>query len=382
MAEFTTRLMHRLLASPDLVDRVQRLSSPQVSALIARVGVADSGELIALLSDAQFAVLMDDALWDETDAFDHRHFETWLEVIAEGGDAALARRLQGLAETTLALALFGQVFVVDAETLGIGMAGASDHEAQLAERVLDAALYLELADYKVIARRATGWDIVVDALLALDRVDHERLDRLLEACARATSDFLDEHDGLEALLDAAEMLEEDASAERVDRRSRRGFVSHADARAFLTHIETRGLTDGHPPPRHFLTAAYFREIDGSPALEAPTPNVGDDPLTPLLSGTAPGPELAPAGTSALREALAKLSPAQRDRRQAEFAYLANVLVASCRGYDPLSASHAVFEACAAGLQKCGDDPALTLDTTGVDQLFALGWIADDDDAGH
>ncbi len=375
MAEFTTRLMHRVLASPDLVDRVRGLSTAQVGALIARVGVADAGELVALLSDAQFCELMDDALWDDTDGFDHRHFETWLEVIAEGGDAALARRLRALPEATLALALFGQIFAVDTETLGIEMAGASSEEAELAERILDSALYLELADHKLIARRPTGWDVVVEALLALDRFDHALLMRLLDACARATADHLDAHEGLETLLDAAEALEEDASAERETRRGRRGFVSHADARAFLTHVETAERDGDALPPRHFLTAAYFREIE--PVTEQPrlAADLNDDPLSKLMATEQANPQLPPAGAAAFREALGQLSPEVRDQRLAELVYLANVLVASGRGYDPLSASQAVFEACAAGLHSCsqGADPVATLTRHGADQLFVLGW---------
>lgn len=377
MAEFTTKLIHRMLASPDLVDDIRRLSAAHVSSLIARVGAADAGELVALLSDAQFTELMDDALWDETDAFDHRHFETWLEMVAEGGDAALARRLRTLPESTLALAIFGQVFVVDSETLGIGMAGASAHEAEIAERVLDAALYLELADHKIIARRTTGWDAVVDALLALDRVDHALLNRLLDTCARATTDFLDEREGLETLLDAAQTLEEDASAEREHRRSRRGFVSHADARAFLVHVETRrGIADD-APSRHFLTEAYFRELDQAPVAASPLADLRGGALSQLVGAEQVSPRLPPAGAATFRAAMAQLSPAQRDQRLAELVYLANVLVAAGRGHDPLSAGQAVFEACAAGLERCTADPVTTLRTTGADQLFALGWTRDE-----
>lgn len=152
-------------------------------------------------------------------------------------------------------------------------------------------------------------------------------------------------------------------------------MSHADARAFLTHVETAERDGDGPPPRHFLTAAYFREIE--PVTEPPrlAADLDDDPLSKLMATEQASPPLPPAGASAFREALGRLSPEVRDQRLAELVYLANVLVASGRGYDPLSATQAVFEACAAGLHSHshGTAPVATLTQHGADQLFVLGW---------
>ncbi len=378
MAELTTRLVRRLLEAPALVETIQRLPTAQVATLIERVGVEDAGELVAMLGDEQFAELMDDVLWDGEDEFDHERFETWLEVVAEGGPSALAQRLQSLPEDTLALALFGHVFVVDAETLGIGMAGSSSAEAALAERVLDAALYLELADHKVIARRLTGWDTIIDALLALDRVDHGLLERLLDTLARATADHLDEHEGLETLLDAAESLEEDAADGRDRRRAARGFVRHADAKAFLKHAASppsRGPSQA--PERHYLTRAALRELElaQGPVVEAPLP----EELATLVDAS-PGvtdPQLPPAGLTDLREAIESLDAAAQAHRQTELAYLANVLVAAHPELGPVTAARQVLEACAAGLRRLqapSSRPASELlRELGMDQLFVAGW---------
>lgn len=365
----TTRVLVRLLDEPQLVEAVQGLAPVELSALVDAVGLEDAGELLALATDRQIVDLLDASLWDGPgveEGFAHDRFVTWLEVLAEGGDATVASRLAALPEESLALAFFGQLFVLDVETLGIGMAGASSHEAELAEKALDACQYLELLDYTLVARRSTGWDTVIAALLALDQRDHARVERILEACCRATTQAVDDGGGLYEVLTAEEMLLEDARADRNDRRAAQGFVSRADAEAFV-----RGEGDGER--RDPVMAAYLRTLE---TPETPSgPSAWGQRLRTMGVLPPSAPALGAAGHSALRQALASLPPPLAATRQAELAFIANALVASGRGYDPLAAAAEALHRCSVGLHRmlgADGDPQRLLRDVGCDRLFRAG----------
>jgi hypothetical protein len=73
------------------------------------------------------------------------------------------------------------------------------------------------------------------------------------------------------LLTADEMLDSDVAAARDDRRSAEGFVSPADARAFL-ELARRGGAAGERDP---ITRAYFRGLAKPPAApKADAPRAG------------------------------------------------------------------------------------------------------------
>ncbi|MCA9711281.1 MAG: hypothetical protein KDK70_35915, partial [Myxococcales bacterium] len=132
-----------------------------------------------------------------TERLDAARFVVWLEVLLEGGDAAAARRLRELPEELLTAGLCAQLFVLERDALGHDLAGASWEEAEVAERVLDEALHLELSDYTLVARHDLGWDACIAALLAPDVADHDRVQRVLVRCCQATREELhDEDDGL------------------------------------------------------------------------------------------------------------------------------------------------------------------------------------------
>jgi hypothetical protein len=373
MADTTTKVLQRVLEEPGLVAAVQSLPAAHLDALVRAVGLEDAGELLAMVTPAQFGALVDDALWQasgRTEAFDHARFPTWLEVMFEGGDELVARRLAELDEEILAAAFSGQLFVLDAETLGIGMAGAGSHEAELAEKALDACLYLELHDYTLVARRSRGWDAVIGALLALDQRDHELVLRILDACRRASTEFIEDSGGLYETLTASEAIEEDARAGRDDRRAVRGFVSRADALAFLKLAESP--PSDAPAGRDAITAAYFREYQPTSQSD-PEPPPSLTALFDEVGITAPqAPALPSASQDLLRQALASLPADIATKRHAELAYLANVLVASGR-HSPVSAARTVVEVCARGLTRLQDEGAGNpLEDRGCDLLFRRG----------
>lgn len=350
------RLLARMLDHPDLVPAVQQADPQTFCAVLDEVGLADAGELLALATPEQFLAAIDVSLWDwdgEKEAFDHQRFVTWLEVLFEGGGALVVRRLLELPEETITLAFLGQLYVLDVETLGVGMAGASWAEAELAERVLDACLYLELGDYVLVARQPTGWDVVIAALLELDRDHHDVVERLLEACARVSRSEI-EREGLDTLLSEAESIAEDARAEKNDRRAVQGFVSAEDAAAFL-RLADQTSPDALPSSTDAITRAYQR---------AYVPDT-----RPLSANT---------GLRALLEAQRPSSPPVEldlgEQRRGELAYLANLMLASGRVEGPAQAATTVVEVMRRGIARAralGHDP----DVIASDRLFRLGWAS-------
>src|SRR5205823_7755368 len=101
------------------------------------------------------------------------------------------------------------------------------------ERALDNAAVEEWEEFRLIARDPDVWDDVWNALLSLDRDHHDRLRAILEACCEMSTEYISGQGGLYQVLTADQMLDSDVAAARDDRRSAEGFVSPADARAFL-----------------------------------------------------------------------------------------------------------------------------------------------------
>ncbi len=386
MASTTESILMRVLNEPALVAAVQALAPAQLDALVANVGLEDAGELLAMATEEQLIYLVDDSLWrpdGDRERFDHARFPCWLEVMLEGGDALVAARLRALPEDTVTLAFSGQLLVLDRNTLGVDMAGASWREAEETERALDACQYLELGNYALISRRARGWDAVIAALLALDQLDHALLERVLDGCCRAASGILDEHGGLYSALSHAESLAEDADASREDRRAARGFVARADALAFVRLLDESPADTrpgAAPPPRDAITRAYLHRltptadrVERGPAPRSPARAL----LRELVPETAPAatPALTTAAARRLRDAMARLPAALRSAREAELLYLANLLVAAGRAA-PVDAAQRVIELCARGREHVREhaarEHAAPLRTWSCVQLFRLG----------
>lgn len=341
------RLLVRILEHPDLVPVVQGADPQTFCAVLEEVGLEDGGELLALATAEQFVAAVDASLWrwdGVEERFDDARFTTWLEVLFEGGDALVVRRLLELPEETLVLAFLGQLFVLDVDTLGVGMAGASWHEAELAERVLDACLYLELGDFVLVARQPTGWDAVVEALLALDQAHHDVVTRVLADCARASRAAVDE-EGLQTLLSVAQTVAEDARAEKDDRRARQGFVAPADAKAFLAEAASTP-PDTLPQTDSPIAHAYARDYEPRAVPLHPG-------LRALLGQAAVVPPIA-------------------DAHRRGLAFVANALLASGQVDGPADAASEAARVVARGIARArtlGRDP----DEVSVDRLFRLGW---------
>ena len=291
-------LLGQMLDDPQLAPQLRALPAPVLRQVILQIGLEDAGELVALSSLEQLREVFDEDLWrsprpGQDDAFDAARFCTWLEVLLEAGDAFVADRLAELSEDFLVFAFSRLLRALD--TAEVAASITDDDEAGLIDKVLEAEACQELGDYLIVARIENGWDAVWTTLVALDDRHPELLRAVLHRCWLATREQAEGAGGLYEVLTGEEQLLEDARAEREERRAARGYVSPADARAFL------GLARRAPaePETDPITRAYFREL--RPVPVAPGLAGGgarpsrSAPLRRLLAeaGVVPAPEDAP-----------------------------------------------------------------------------------------
>ena len=354
-------LLGQMLDDPQVATQLRALPAPVLRQVILQIGLEDAGELVAFSSLEQLREVFDEDLWrrpqpGHDDAFDAARFCTWLEVLLEAGDAFVADRLAELSADFLIFA-FSRLFRA-LDTAEVAASITDDDEAGRIDKVLEAEAAQELSDYLILARIENGWDAVWTTLLALEDRHPELLRAVLHRCWLATREQAEGAGGLYEVLTGEEQLLEDARAEREERRAERGYVSPADARAFLglaCHAPAKPETDP-------ITRAYFRELRPVPV----TPELArggarlsrSTPVRRLLAeaGVEPAPEDAPPpGSSLFRSTVAELAgfdPRAHQRIVEELAYLANVLVAgdTSRDWQPVEAAECVLGLCDAGLR--------------------------------
>jgi hypothetical protein len=265
------QLLHRVLEEPQLLAAVRELPAPVLVRLIEHVGIEDAGELIALTSTQQLAEVFDAELWqsgspgaDET--FQPERFALFLRLLYEAGESFVVERLLALPRRLLMLALHKLLLVIDIDGLTVRFesAGRYDDGIDRVVRALDNAQFEEWEEFRIIARDSDAFDDVWNALLLLDREDHELVRDMIERCCDMDGELIEES-GLYELLNEEGVLENDLAAERGERRAAQGFIAPADARAFL-ELAGRASIDEAPDGRDPISRAYFRELA---AEEAP-----------------------------------------------------------------------------------------------------------------
>ncbi len=354
----STSLLLRVLEQPGVAAAVRDMSGPALGALIDRIGLEDAAELVALASTAQLERILDDDLWradraggDET--FRPERFALWLRVMREAGEEVLVRRLCELPRDLVALAVHRLVLVLDMDVVDEQLSWAGDEGEPIA-RALESSVFEEWEEFRLIAREPDSWEDVWTALVSLDRDHHQRLRAILEQCCAMSTEYISGQGGLYQVLTSEEALEGDVAAARDDRRAAEGFISPADARAFL-RLARRGAAGGRRDP---ITAAYFRGLQ-RPELTLEPARAPDAAAGALAAA----PELrALAGRSHLvaplfEEAMNRLGPRDPERflaRVRELGYLVNVWIAAGQAEGrrprPVEALEAVLRVCEAGLR--------------------------------
>ena len=286
----STQLLYHVLEEPQLMAAVRELPAPALVRLIHHVGLEDAGELIALTSTQQLGQVFDAELWqaaepgsDET--FRPDRFALFLRLLYEAGETFVVERLQAMPRELLTLAVHKLLLVIDIDALTVRFSSAGrffDDGMDRVARAIDDAQFEEWEEFRLIARDPNAFEDVWNALLALDRENHELVRYIMERCCDMDGELIEES-GLYAVLNEEELLENDIASERSDRRAAQGFVSPADARAFL-ELARRQTIDEAPDGRDPIARAYFRElapeqpsslaVRALPARGAATPDVG------------------------------------------------------------------------------------------------------------
>lgn len=405
-----SHLLHRIFDTPALVSAVRELPAPALAQLIDHVGLEDAGELVALASTEQLHQVFDEQLFHgaaggDEERFSPERFALWLSVMSEAGDDFVARTLSELPADVLTLAVQSAVLVLDMEALSADLEG-DPWAAELAEKALEGVACEEWEEFALIARDESSWDVLWPALLALDRDHHECLRGVLERCAWLSRAAAQECGGVHELLTEEELLSGQVADARDERRAGRGYVSAADARAFLALCRLPAEGEGRDP----ITLAYFRRLERAPIEPAPKDREVDPrtdatqeaanklgsllqvlqeaevlpastaaPIGLLTAGAVASADESP-GLTALMPELLQRDPARHGDVIEELGFLANVLIAIAgrtARTRPVDAMMAAVHVCDLGLDGVSEADTRAarlraLSQVSADRLFRRG----------
>jgi hypothetical protein len=405
----------RFLDSAPLTRLVPHLAPETLHQLVLRGGLQACGDLVASATPEQLTSLLDLDLWrhgqpGRDEQFDADRFGEWIEVLVDAGEAVAARIVAGLDQHLVIAGLSRYIRVFDPAVVA---QPESDDESNRDETGhADVTPECEVGGYLVRATRADSWDAIVALLLALDNAHQECFHAVMCGCRRL-SNSLPEVDGLDDLLMEPEQLLHDVAVDREDRRSRQGYSTPADARAFLQMARQRKPLppDDVPSPKmNPIVAAYFRAVDAAadddtaarPTAGLTSPGIPEslDAVAGLLAEAGFVPPRAPAlltGTALqpprfallqrliehVRDANAKAFFA----RNREMAFLANTLMAGCsvqsRPFTTQEAADAAGAICNLGLEHWPSPmPEAFLVDHDLLMAFEAGWAVLHEDVSN
>jgi hypothetical protein len=409
-----SRLLDRILETPQLAQVVPHLKPELLHRVIQRCGLEDCAELVALATPAQLARIFDLDLWraqsGRDDQFDAARFGVWLEVLMELGATVAARKLadMGVELVTAGVAQHARVF--DRATVSSYM--TTDGQ-EVAARTFDDVPTCDIGGYVLVARRGDAWDAIVAALSSLEAEQPEYFHQVMRGC-RAVSNSMPERDGLDDLLAGADQIMFDLASGRHQRRGAQGYLSRAEAQAFLQMSRELRLGDDTGPPPNPIARGYFRAIDETRSAAAaepsgPAPPESDAPsatdesteaaaaladVVEILQGAgivAPQPRALLGGSESQAPRLEPIQAHLQDllehdratyeKRNEELAFLSNTILAGCsiqaRAFTPQEASDAAVAVCNLGLEHWPGTwgPASAGRSAGPDLItvFQVGW---------
>jgi hypothetical protein len=381
------RLLDRILDTPHLARGVPQLLPHVLHRVIQHCGLEDCGELVALATPGQLAAVFDLELWradqpGRDEQFDADRFGVWLDVLVESGATVAAQMLADV-DVDLAIVAFAQHMRVF-DPAAVSPFVLMDDEEMPAVGPLNDGLGCDVGGYRIVSRRSDSWDAIVAVLTSLDAEHHGYFHRLMRGC-RSLSSSTPEVDGLDDLLPDDEQVMFDLAFNRERRREQQGYVTPAQARAFLQM--SRQARPGHetPPPGNPVARAYFRGLEWTTAADANSgsrrvPAASGAPSAPENSGEAvtaifdvlldagilpPQPRALLDGAKGSARRLARIQAHMQfagDRDQAAFsmrgqelAFLANTIAAGCsiqaRPFSAREASDAAVATCNLGLEN-------------------------------
>jgi hypothetical protein len=283
-------LLDRILDTPHIAHVVPRLQPEVLHRVIQGCGLEDCGELVALATPDQLARVFDLDLWRARqpgldEHFDADRFGVWLEVLLESGATVAAQKVAEIEVDLVIAALAQHVLVSDPAT--VSPSTTVDGEEVAAVRALDDGPGCDIGGYLVVARSTDSRDAIVAVLVSLEADHSEYFHRVMRGC-RSLSNSGREIDGLDDLLPDRDQVLFDLAFDREQRREKQGYVTPAQARAFLQMA--RELRLGHdttPPPYNPVARAHFQAIEWTTAADA---TKGSSQL-PAASDAPPAPEV-------------------------------------------------------------------------------------------
>jgi len=240
---------------------VPHLAPETLHQLIQYRGLDACGELVTSATPAQLTSLLDLDLWRHAqpgrdEQFDVDRFGEWLEVLVDTGDSVAARTVAALDTHLVIVGLCRYLRVFDPGIFE-PTAQSDDEPTYRHEAMREGGgdwLECEVGGYQVRARRTDAWDAIVTLLVTLEIEHNHYFHAVMEGCRRL-SNSRPEIDGLDDLLMAPEQHLHDVAIERERRRSRHGYATAADARAFLQMARQPQQTINP------IVTAYFRAAE-------------------------------------------------------------------------------------------------------------------------
>ena len=272
----------RLLDAPSLARLVPHLPPETLHQLIRYRGLDACGELVTLATPAQLTSLLDLDLWrpqpgrsGSDEQFNADRFGEWLEVLVDTGDSVAARTVAALDEHLVVVGLSSYLRVFDPGTFEPTESSDDEpldrHDKMNSETSSD-VVECEIGGYLVRAQRTDAWDAIVTLLTTLE-IEHNRYFHAVMQGCRRLSNSRPEIDGLDDLLMAPEQQLHDVAIEREGRRSRQGYTTPADARAFLQMARQPRAASAPTAAKNPIATAYFRAVEE----EAESTQAGDSP---------------------------------------------------------------------------------------------------------
>jgi hypothetical protein len=281
----------RLLDTSFLERVVPHLAPETLHQLVQYRGLDACGELVTSATPAQLTSLLDLDLWRPAqpgldEQFDVNRFGEWLEVLVDAGDSVAARTVAALDTHLVIIGLSRYLRVFDPGTFEPSQ--SSDDEPMDHNQVANSenravVLDREVGGYLVSAKRGDTWDAIVALLVTLDAEHNDYFHAVMQGCRRLSNSTA-EIDGLDDLLAAPEQHLHDVAVERERRRSRLGYATPADARAYLEMARqpqhTRQAPGASAPSAiNPIATAYFRaageQADGTPGATTDVSARGD-----------------------------------------------------------------------------------------------------------
>jgi Family of unknown function (DUF6178) len=264
MSTTVDQRLARLLDTPFFARVVPHLAPETLHQLIQYRGLDACGELVTSATPAQLTALLDLDLWRHAqpgrdEQFDVDRFGEWLEVLVDTGDSVAARTVAALDPHLVIAGLSRYLRLFDPGTFEPHESSDDEpvdrHERMNSETSAD-VLECEVGGCLVRARRTDAWDAIVTLLVTLETEHNHYFHAVMQGCRRL-SNSRPEIDGLHDLLMAPEQHLHDVAIEREQRRSRQGYATPADARAFLQMAQQ----PQHAIASNPVATAYFRAAE-------------------------------------------------------------------------------------------------------------------------